>query len=175
MNARRPDILVIGYGNEIRSDDGAGRLLAEIVEAWDLPNVRTISARQLVPEMAEELSQARLAIFADAYEAERQRDPVDSDDEDEAEPPDDFLTRLVRIRPAASDSPLGHSPEPGMLLVYAGAIYGHMPHAWMIALPGACFELGDTISQGTDDAIFEAALGIRKLAERRMRQEAARA
>ena len=32
--------IVIGYGNDLRSDDGIGPRVANEVEAWGLPNVK---------------------------------------------------------------------------------------------------------------------------------------
>lgn len=170
MSERCPDILVIGYGNEIRSDDGAGRLLAEMVEGWKLPNVRSISARQLTPEMAEDMSQARLTIFADAYEAVNQRDSLDYCSDIDQEPVEGFKTRIVHVRPAREQSPLGHASSPGGLLVYAQAVYGRCPHCVLVALPGACFELGETLTKATEEATARAANAIKAFCERRLRQ-----
>src|SRR5947208_15429626 len=60
-------ILVVGYGNELRGDDAAGPRIAREVAAWGLPQVRTLAAHQLTPELAAELAHADAAIFVDAY------------------------------------------------------------------------------------------------------------
>jgi Ni,Fe-hydrogenase maturation factor len=41
--------LVIGYGNTIRSDDGAGQAVAEALATHALPGVRTQTVHQLTP------------------------------------------------------------------------------------------------------------------------------
>ena len=46
-------LLVIGYCNTLRSDDGVGPRVAEAVEALDLPGVRAIVRGLLTPELAE--------------------------------------------------------------------------------------------------------------------------
>ena len=46
------EILIVGYGNDLRSDDGAGRVVASRVEAMDLPGVVVRSQSQLTPELA---------------------------------------------------------------------------------------------------------------------------
>ena len=59
-------ILVIGYGNELRGDDGIGPRVAEAVAARNHPGVRVRIVCQLVPELAAELAEARTVIFVDA-------------------------------------------------------------------------------------------------------------
>ena len=59
-------VLVIGYGNTLRGDDAVGRLVAEEVDRWNRPEVRAVSVTQLLPELAENVAQAREVIFVDA-------------------------------------------------------------------------------------------------------------
>ena len=54
------DLVVIGYGNELRGDDGAGPRVARAVAAHNLPGVQIITAHQLTPEMADGLAEARV-------------------------------------------------------------------------------------------------------------------
>lgn len=58
--------LVIGYGNDLRSDDGAGRVVAERIEALALPGVTVKSVIQLTPELALEISEFDTVVFVDA-------------------------------------------------------------------------------------------------------------
>ena len=59
--------LIIGYGNPLRSDDAFGwhasRLLAQVLTGQD---VDVITCHQLTPELAEQLSRCRRAVFIDA-------------------------------------------------------------------------------------------------------------
>ena len=70
MEVRRspPDgtILVIGYGNTLRSDDGVGPRVAMAVASREWPGFNAIAVQQLTPELAEPLAAAELAIFVDA-------------------------------------------------------------------------------------------------------------
>ena len=59
-------ILVIGYGNTLRGDDGVGPKVAETVGALRLPGVRTLICQQLSPEHAAPISVADTVIFVDA-------------------------------------------------------------------------------------------------------------
>ncbi len=60
-------ILVMGYGNMLRSDDGVGQQVARAVAKWEIPNVDAIAVHQLTPELAERLTKTDIAIFVDAY------------------------------------------------------------------------------------------------------------
>src|SRR5512136_1175751 len=60
-------ILVVGYGNPLRGDDGAGWQAAERLEALLPPaQVNVLIRHQLTPELAEPSSRAELVILIDA-------------------------------------------------------------------------------------------------------------
>jgi len=59
-------LLVIGFGNPARQDDGLGPAFAAAVEQLALPNVAVDSNYQLTVEDAEAVSHYDAAIFADA-------------------------------------------------------------------------------------------------------------
>src|ERR1035441_6445297 len=60
------ELLVIGYGNTLRGDDGVGPRVAEAIEKLNLPGVRTLVCQQLSPEYADPVSRARTVVFVDA-------------------------------------------------------------------------------------------------------------
>src|SRR5271166_5569047 len=62
----RARILVIGYGNNLRTDDGVGPHVATAVASWELPGLVSVAVHQLTPELTELLASAELAIFVDA-------------------------------------------------------------------------------------------------------------
>ncbi|GAB4210505.1 MAG: hydrogenase maturation protease [Coleofasciculaceae cyanobacterium] len=123
------NILVIGYGNTLRSDDGVGQAVAEAVKTWELPNVNSIAVHQLTPELVEPLASVDLAIFVDAYSANEEQD-----------------VQLCPLEPAASGWTIGHSSMPRALLAIALALYNYYPQAWLVAIPAKNFELGDSLS-----------------------------
>ncbi len=64
-------VLVVGYGNVLRGDDGVGQEVAEAI--WlqrdrlpGLARARVIWVTQLTPELALDVSDAGLAVFVDA-------------------------------------------------------------------------------------------------------------
>lgn len=122
-------VLVIGYGNTLRSDDGVGQAVAEVVKAWELPNVSSIAVHQLTPELAEAVASVDLVIFVDAYSANEEQD-----------------IELCALEPAASGWTIGHSSMPKALLAIALALYNYYPQAWLVMIPAKDFELGTSLS-----------------------------
>lgn len=125
---RMARIVVLGYGNPLRGDDGAGWRVAEaIAERWaGLLVVRT--GQQLVPEWAADLQTADIAYFVDASLGvdEPKLDPLRPDGE-----------------VAAID---GHDMGPAQLLRLARGVYGSTPRASVLHVPAANFEFSDTLS-----------------------------
>jgi hydrogenase maturation protease len=124
-----PEILVIGYGSSLRSDDSVGARAAAAVGDWALPGVRAIAAQQLTPELVEPLSAARLVIFVDARRAEA-GEPV----------------RVEPIEPEAIASMFVHACNPRGLLAIAQDIFGSRPPAWLVTVPATEFAVGERLS-----------------------------
>lgn len=122
-------ILVIGYGNDLRSDDAVGQRVAQTIAAWNLSNVRSLCVHQLTPELAAFLANAELAIFIDAC--------LTSVCED---------VRVSAIAPTYSTAIAGHTSDPRSLLALTQVLYDRLPIAWWVRIPGANFELGDCLS-----------------------------
>jgi hydrogenase maturation protease len=59
-------VVVIGYGNPGRLDDGLGPALAERLQAWSVPMLSVESTYQLSVEDAAEIAAFDLVVFADA-------------------------------------------------------------------------------------------------------------
>ena len=126
----KDDILLIGYGNPGRLDDGLGPALAEAIEAMSLPGVTVESDYQLSVEDAAEVAGHRLVIFADADSAG-------------AEP-----FSLTRIAPAGKTTSFStHSVRPEAVLALAGELFGAQPDAYVLAIRGYQFdEFGEQLS-----------------------------
>ncbi|HZW30616.1 MAG TPA: hydrogenase maturation protease, partial [Isosphaeraceae bacterium] len=122
-------VLVIGYGNTLRTDDGVGRRVAMAVASWELPGMRSIAVHQLTPELAEPLANAELAIFVDARFADGEE-----------------TVEVHRLEPSASRGGLGHVSDPRSLLALARAIYGGSPRTWLVMVPAADLSLGEGLS-----------------------------
>ncbi|HBQ97352.1 MULTISPECIES: hydrogenase maturation protease [unclassified Roseofilum] len=123
-----PTVLVIGYGNLLRGDDGIGQTVAMRVEEWEWMNVRSRAVHQLMPELAQELSAVQLAIFVDAA--------LSGDDV--------TLSKLEAV--PEQGLPWGHSLSPPRLLSLCQWLYHTVPQAWMISVPGVDFSDSDRLS-----------------------------
>ena len=146
LKTLRQSILVIGYGNELRGDDGVGQRVARAVEGWGVPNLRSLAVHQLTPELADELIYVDRVIFVDAYT--------------EVTTPE---VRVCLLEPAHSVATTGHTSDPQMLLAIAQALYNAHPQAWWIGIPAVDFELGYDFSAITEQGMEEALEEIDRL------------
>lgn len=121
-------ILVIGYGNELRGDDGIGPKLADVIAELHLDDVQVIRTHQLTPELADPISAADAVVFIDA-----------SIDE-----PRQVVLRPITARNASRV--LAHRSAPSDLLALAQAVFGKSPRAWMLTLPAFDFNLSEHLS-----------------------------
>jgi hydrogenase maturation protease len=112
-------VLIIGFGNPGRADDGLGPALAARVEAWAPAGVEVESDYQLAIEHAQQVAGHDLVIFADADAS--------------AEAP----FRLRRVRPEPAPSFTSHAVSPGAVLALAESCFGRAPEAWLLGLPAA--------------------------------------
>jgi hydrogenase maturation protease len=140
--------LVIGYGNTLRQDDGAGPRVAEQVAALGLPGVSTLVCPQLSPEHAEAVAQAAAVVFVDASATARQGG------------------RLRPVEPDASPQLMTHAADPGKMLALAREVYGQVPRAWVLPVPGQNFGFGEEVSAGTRLGIAAAVRAVGRLARR---------
>jgi Ni,Fe-hydrogenase maturation factor len=151
-------ILVIGYGNPLRGDDGFGSLAASYVEERQIPGVEVIVSHQLNPEMATSLSNSSYAIFLDAVASTptcATQAPVGGRGEDEP-----GTLRATPVEHCDLSSSGMHHFEPGNLLALAQAIYGHAPPATLITATARSFHHGPEISAEVRQAAAKVAEAI---------------
>jgi hydrogenase maturation protease len=127
--------LVIGYGNSLRGDDGVGLLVAEQVDTWDLPEVRSLAVHQLTPELVAEIAQAEVVYFVDACVGHSQ-------------------ARIEPIEPIEVSSRLDHLWSPSVLLHLSKTLYDADPVAYRILIPATQLEYGASISAITNDGLM---------------------
>ncbi|HWX23141.1 MAG TPA: hydrogenase maturation protease [Candidatus Binatia bacterium] len=139
-------LLVIGYGNTLRSDDGVGPRVAEAVARLNLPGVGTLSCGLLTPELAEPISRADKVIFVDAA--------VDAPRE----------VQLRALTPADSSQIMAHAADPRTLLALARDVFGHAPQAWWLTIPVENIGVGENLSPFARRGFSEALREIKKLA-----------
>jgi len=124
-------MLVIGYGNTLRRDDGAGVRLAEaLVEDPLCSGIRVETGHQLTPEMAVLIAEADVqgVIF---FDADVQAVEVS----------------LARLDDAVPSPSAGHHLTPATVMLYADRLYGHRPAAWTVSLPAFDLGHGDQLTE----------------------------
>jgi hydrogenase maturation protease len=123
-------VLLFGYGNPGRLDDGLGPALAEEVEKLSLPGVKVDSDYQLTVEDAAEVAKYEIVIFADAS--------VNC-----AEP--------FEFKPLESKAELSfssHSVEPGAVMALAEELFGCLAKCFILGIRGYEFnEFGERLSE----------------------------
>ena len=131
------DVLIIGYGNALRGDDGAGYIAAELLrERVEGPGVEVIAAQQLTPELMEPISRARHVLFIDATITGRAG-----------------TFSRIPLRPAPACSRFTHHATPETLLAGAQSLYHHTPEAALYTIPGRFFEVGQELTPGVRRAV----------------------
>jgi hydrogenase maturation protease len=157
-------VLIIGYGNPYRRDDGVayhvinvirqqqGRpLLAQDDDGMDDlgHEVDTLMQHQLLPELTPLLRGYQSVIFVDAHTAAC---------------PD--KVRVVPVEPQYGFHAVTHHVSPGMLLDLARQSQGNSPQGWLVSIRGDDFDFGDSLSPSCLQAVPEAAEKIIELIQR---------
>ncbi len=142
------DTLVIGYGNDLRGDDRAGREVADRIEAAQLAGVEVRSQSQLTPELALDIARSGTVVFVDA-------------DIDCAE----LTVRPVEARERGAQA-MSHHTDPETMLLLARDV-GAVPRAaHLVSIPASDLALGFEMSPATQEAVGEAVEVITALISR---------
>jgi hydrogenase maturation protease len=128
--------LVIGLGNPLRGDDSAGQRAAELLYHCMEPGAAEVRlCHQLTPELSEPLSRASLVVFIDARDGGT---------------PGQICAKRVD---SFGDARHTHFLTPSALLQMAQELYGRTPHAWLLTVTAAHFELGAPLSPEVEHAL----------------------
>lgn len=143
------DVLIIGYGNPLRGDDGIGCVVAEeLAKRLCDPQsrVQVVACHQLNPELAEDIAETRAVIFVDASV--------------------DLTPGEVRVNSVMPEqfSPPGitHHMKPGALLATASELFGQAPPAKAVAIGAGSFEMGVHLTPQVRSAVPKALKLIEK-------------
>ncbi len=125
-----PRILILGYGNPLRTDDGLGwRAAEELALKFSSDEVEIRTCHQLLPEMVELISQMDTVFFVDAAQ--------------DGEPGE---LRCSPIVPEMGAVRFTHQLSPAVTLGWSQQLYGRYPRAFLVSISGGCFELGEKLS-----------------------------
>jgi hydrogenase maturation protease len=148
-----PRVLIVAYGNPLRSDDGVGWAVAEeLSRRLASPEVEVLQLLQLLPELAESISRADTVIFVDA-----------SCDGEPGE------LRCRPITPPPAKAQFTHQLSPAELLGLARQLYGATPEAFCVSLTGECFEHGDELSKSVAARLPQLASNVEQLTKQVLR------
>jgi hydrogenase maturation protease len=111
-------ILVFGYGNPARGDDGLGPLLVAALRSLYLPDTDFEVKYQLAFDDAADLAGHAVVIFAAADAT--------------APPPFHFS----RVQPQHCSRTSGHDASPGEVLSLARDLFGRLPVAYLLGVRG---------------------------------------
>jgi Ni,Fe-hydrogenase maturation factor len=137
-------LAIIGYGNSLRQDDGAGLIWAQnLAEAFEQAGifVRQWNVHQLTPELAIDLGDGDITgvIFADTHVADG-----------------DGRVRFGFIESDALQVSMGHHLCPQTVLALMTCVCDRNLPAWMTSVPGWDFGHGEGVSPKTKLALHAA-------------------
>lgn len=138
-------LLVFAYGNPSRGDDALGPLLLERLAALNLSGVELLTDFQLQVEHALDLQGRERVLFIDASVS--------------CPPP--YL--FARLQPQQDASYTSHAMSPAALLQACLDLNGSAPPAWLLAVRGESFELGESLSAGASRNLEQAFSLLREL------------
>lgn len=137
--ARDKTVLVYGYGNPGRLDDGLGPAVAEAIDTRALPGVATDANYQLSVEDAAAVAEHDVVVFADA--AERGPEPF-------------FFCRIAPVKQTSFSS---HSVRPEAVLGLARDLMNGATEGWVLGIRGYEFnEFGEGLSPAATRNLTEA-------------------
>lgn len=136
-------ILVYGYGNPGRQDDGLGIALSETIEGWarenNLDDVDTDSNYQLNIEDADRISGFNLVIFADATKEDIRN------------------YAFTPLKPSPEIEFTMHSMSPAFILNLCREVYMTSPSAFLLHIKGYEWEFMQDMTQEARKNLEEAA------------------
>ncbi len=127
-----PAVLLVGYGNLLRSDDGVGPAIVSRLAAIFAGDSRCacVTPHQLTPELSEQVACVDRVVFVDAS-VEQTAGEI----------------QVRRLNPGHGTlSPAGHYASPEEILALSKALYDRAPRARSIGVGVANLAVGDRLS-----------------------------
>ena len=162
-------LLILGYGNPNREDDGVGwHVLQQLAAHFNtdiagvltldefdqLPPPHLVFSLQLLPEMAEPLAAYDYVCFVDAHTGAYNDD-----------------VRVASIGPGYSGSAFTHHITPETCLALAHTLYGRAPEGLLVSVRGYQFGYSTELSAQTAPLAAEATKKIITWVEEKLAQK----
>ena len=133
-----PRVLIVAYGNPLRSDDGVAWHVADALEG-KFPDIKILCLHQLAPEVAEEVSRVDRVIFIDAAAGGEVGD-----------------IRVEAVPDANSrNSSLSHALSPAAVVALSRDLYAATPQTFCVTMTGENFGHGESLSPAVAAALPE--------------------
>ncbi|NBC84037.1 MAG: hydrogenase maturation protease [Bacteroidetes bacterium] len=136
-------ILIYGYGNPGRQDDGLGNAMIQLLDGWlfefPMPHVQLDSNYQLNIEDATELKGKVLVIFVDASVNENVKQ-----------------FELIPVQPTAKAEFTMHATSPGYILHLCEQMFNSHPETWLMQIKGLSWEMKEELTEQAKDNLQEA-------------------
>ena len=116
-------VLLIGYGNPAREDDGLGPAAAEIIEKLEIEGVSVDSNYQLMVEDAASVARHDVVVFVDA--ATQGKNPV----------------TFYELEPKRSENFSSHSVAPEAILGLTHDLFNAETRGFMLGIRGYSFDM----------------------------------
>ena len=148
MTSDKPKILIYGYGNPGRQDDGLGVMLAEELEKWSLENglthIHVDSNYQLNLEDAAEIANYNVVIFADASKEDIPHFSFEP------------------LTPSEKVEFTMHAVSPAFILHLCRQVFNCEPEAYLLHIRGHEWEFMDSITDFARDNLNGACEYVKK-------------
>ncbi len=131
-------VVVVGYGNALRCDDGLGWHAAEgLADDPRMDGVEVLQRHQLAPELALDISAASLVVLIDASSRLRPGE-----------------ISVERVEPAVNERPGGsHHLTPATLVALSRELYGRAADVFIVSCGVHSLEIGEHLSSVVDAAL----------------------
>ena len=133
------ELIILGVGNDSRGDDGLGWAFLDALEGDPEVRAQLFHRYQLQPEDADLISRTKTVVFVDATK--------------------EALETGFDWRPAIPEQqPNVHSHwlPPSVVLGFCKEVYGACPDAYILAISGAQWELGQGLSAAGEKRLEDA-------------------
>ena len=131
-------VVVVGYGNALRTDDGLGWYAADrLASDPRLSGATVLQRHQLMPELALDISAAALVVLVDASHA--------------------LAAGTVTVaqveRAGDATTTWSHHLSPPSVVALAQELYGRAADVILVSCGGESFEMGDRLSPAVEAAL----------------------
>lgn len=149
-----PRVLILAYGNPLRSDDGlAWRIADALTGKYSAEEVEIVTLHQLGPELAEAVSRSECVILIDAAAGP-------------GRPGEIRITELSATSDSSDAPGFCHAVSPSHVLALAAQLYNVRPRAYSATVVGENFDHGESLSETVQAAIPELVVQIDELLQK---------